>query len=111
MLKLTSWTFCSHHLALSINLIAIGTDKVAERAFGVSHRGTSCLLAASYIIHFWMGVCENFEISSVEEKDREGKREDFAGEGKDKMNEIELKTVGEKGPEKIMDLGRFWEGR
>lgn len=51
------------------------------------------------------------EISSVEEKDREGRREAFAGEDKDKMSEIELKTVGEKGPEQIMDLGRFGEGQ
>ena len=46
----------------------------------------------------------------MEEKDRERRREDLARE-KDKMNETELNTVGEKGPEKIMDLGRFWEGQ
>lgn len=46
----------------------------------------------------------------MEEKDREGRREDFAGVEKDKMNETELKTIGEKEPEKIMDLGRFQEG-
>lgn len=54
----------------------------------------------------------NFErISHVEEKDREGRREDLAGEEEDKMNETQLKTIVEKGPEKIMDLGRFREGQ
>lgn len=47
----------------------------------------------------------------MEEKDREGRRKDLAGEEKGKRNETELGTVGEKGPEKIMDLGRFQEGQ
>lgn len=46
----------------------------------------------------------------MEEKDREVGRENLAGE-KGKMNETELKTVGERREEKIMDVGRFWEGQ
>lgn len=46
----------------------------------------------------------------MEEKDREGRREDLSGE-KDKTNETDLKTTGEKRPEKIMDPGRLWEGQ
>lgn len=49
-------------------------------------------------------------ISYVEEKDREERRKDL-GEENDKRNETELETIGEKGPEKIMDLGRFQEGQ
>lgn len=59
----------------------------------------------------WGGV--NLEsISSVEEKDREERREDLAAaEEEEKVNETEIKTVGEKGTEKIMALGRFREGQ
>lgn len=83
-------------------LIVVGRDKMAERAFWISQSDSSYLLASSYLIHFWMWR------NGIERV--EGRREILAGQEKDKMYKTDGWFQGrEKGPEKIMDLGRFQE--
>lgn len=71
-------------------LIAIGRDKTVERAFRISQSDSSCLVASSYIICFWIRRSDFWEDQLCGRKGQRGEERGFIRrERQDKWNWLE----------------------